>query len=81
MPCKMTRLFNPYSLSIFVCEISKLLLFGINIHNVISILYLGVFLAVPQDGLRLLIQFANHGEYELDANTLDEKNKVIGVLY
>ena len=29
-----------------------------------------------QDGLRLLIQVANHGEYELDANTLDEKNKV-----
>ena len=29
-----------------------------------------------QDGLRLLIQFASHGEYELDANTLDEKNKV-----
>ena len=23
-----------------------------------------------------MIQFANHGEYELDANTLDEKNKV-----
>ena len=31
---------------------------------------------IVQDGLRLLIQFANHGEYELDANTLDEKNKV-----
>lgn len=29
-----------------------------------------------QDGLRLLIQFANHGEYELDANTQDEKNQV-----
>ena len=29
-----------------------------------------------QDGLRLLIVFENHGEYELDANTLDEKNKV-----
>jgi hypothetical protein len=33
-----------------------------------------------EDGLRLLIQFANHGEYELDANTLDEKNKMIRLL-
>jgi hypothetical protein len=33
-----------------------------------------------EDGLRLLIHFANHGEYELDANTLDEKNKMIRLL-
>jgi hypothetical protein len=33
-----------------------------------------------EDGLRLLIQFANYGEYELDANTLDEKNKMIRLL-
>ena len=50
----------------------KYLLYGILVFPVVH---------VPQDGLRLLIQFANHGQYELDANTLDEKNKVIGVLY
>ena len=33
-----------------------------------------------EDGLRLMIQCANHGEYELDANTLDEKNKMIHLL-
>ena len=29
-----------------------------------------------QDGLRLTIQFLSGGEYELDADTQDEKNKV-----
>ena len=44
--------------------------------HIFSCMYIMFPIHNLQDGLRLLIQFANHGEYELDANTLDEKNKV-----
>ena len=49
------------------------------IHSIFSHLSCDMYMYVLhylQDGLRLLIQFTSHGEYELDANTPDEKNKV-----
>ena len=36
--------------------------------------------ALPQDGPRLSIQFNSQSEYELDADTQDEKNKVCMIL-
>jgi len=36
----------------------------------------GLLWLVLQDGLRLLIKFANQPEYELDADTQEDKNKV-----
>ena len=34
------------------------------------------FVMWPQDGLRLSIQFSSQPEYELDADTQEDKNKV-----
>ena len=39
-------------------------------------MYLCAFVLLPQDGLRMTISFGSKSEYELDADTQDEKNKV-----